>query len=325
MEPLISVIVPIYKVEEYLSRCVDSIINQTYKNLEIILVDDGSPDDCPKICDDYAKKDNRIKVLHLENGGAGYARNKGLSIASGDFISFIDGDDYIALEMYETFLLFIKDDIDIIECNIINTTNDFVEFEKFDPSKSKIINCNSEKALKYHIEDSIFRQTPPNKLYRMEIVGNIFFPEGKLIDDEFWTYKVLGKANRLVHIDCSMYAYRQQNGSVMHKRYSLKRLQAIDAKCQRLEYIENNYSELTSFAKDNLLFSILFQGQMCSKYLEKFEQKESFDYLTKKIKIYISFCDVMKFSSAKRKIWGTVTLISLKFTCKIRNALKIGF
>ena len=102
--PLISVIVPIYNVEKYLDRCVDSIINQTYKNLEIILVDDGSPDNCPQMCDDYAKKDSRIKVVHKENGGLSDARNVGMEVATGEYVSFIDSDDYISLDCYETVL-----------------------------------------------------------------------------------------------------------------------------------------------------------------------------------------------------------------------------
>lgn len=107
-KPLISVIVPIYNVESYLNRCVESIVNQTYQNLEIILVDDGSPDNCPQICDDWARKDSRIKVIHKENGGLSDARNAGMNIATGEYISFIDSDDYVALDFCETMLLVIK-------------------------------------------------------------------------------------------------------------------------------------------------------------------------------------------------------------------------
>ena len=104
MNPLISVIVPIYNVEKYLARCVDSIVNQTYKNLEIILVDDGSPDRCPQMCDDYAEKDSRIKVVHKKNGGLSDARNAGMAVATGEYISFIDSDDWIETSMFELLL-----------------------------------------------------------------------------------------------------------------------------------------------------------------------------------------------------------------------------
>ena len=127
--PLISVIVPIYNVEKYLDRCVDSIINQTYKNLEIILVDDGSPDNCPQMCDDYAKKDSRIKVVHKENGGLSDARNVGMEVATGEYVSFIDSDDYISLDFYETLLETIVDnDSDIVECGVVK----FYEDNSFD-------------------------------------------------------------------------------------------------------------------------------------------------------------------------------------------------
>ena len=117
MSEKISVIVPIYKTEQFLSKCIDSIINQTYKNLEIILVDDGSPDNCPKICDEYAKRDNRIKVIHKENGGLSSARNAGIEIATGDFSAFVDSDDWIDSDMYES-LVKLSDEYnaDIAEC-----------------------------------------------------------------------------------------------------------------------------------------------------------------------------------------------------------------
>ena len=129
MNSLISVIVPIYNVEKYLDRCVESIINQTYKNLEIILVDDGSPDNCTQMCDDYAKKDSRIRVVHKENGGLSDARNAGMEVATGEYVSFIDSDDYISLDFYETlFQTMIDNDSDIVECSVVK----FYENGKFD-------------------------------------------------------------------------------------------------------------------------------------------------------------------------------------------------
>ena len=109
MEDLISVVVPIYNVENYIKKCVDSILSQTYKNLEIILVDDGSPDNCPQICDEYAQKDNRIKVIHKENGGLSDARNAGIDISKGKFITFIDSDDYIEKDYVEVLYNSIKE------------------------------------------------------------------------------------------------------------------------------------------------------------------------------------------------------------------------
>lgn len=125
MNPLISVIVPIYNVEKYLARCVDSIVNQTYKNLEIILVDDGSPDRCPKMCDDYAEKDSRIKVVHKKNGGLSDARNAGMAVATGEYISFIDSDDYVSDDFFECLLdVMNKENSDIAECSVVKLYED---------------------------------------------------------------------------------------------------------------------------------------------------------------------------------------------------------
>lgn len=118
-ENLISIIVPVYKVEKYLKRCVKSIVNQTYKNLEIILIEDGSPDQCPYMCEEWSKRDPRIKVIHKQNGGLSDARNEGLKISTGEFIGFVDSDDWIAPEMYERLLnAIIADQSDIAQCNV---------------------------------------------------------------------------------------------------------------------------------------------------------------------------------------------------------------
>ena len=162
--PLISVIVPIYNVEKYLDRCVDSIINQTYKNLEIILVDDGSPDNCPQMCDDYAKKDSRIKVVHKENGGLSDARNVGMEVATGEYVSFIDSDDYISLDFYETLLETIVDnDSDIVECGVVK----FYEDNSFDKYSDdlKVTNYDTVDGLEGLINENPFKQHVWNKLY----------------------------------------------------------------------------------------------------------------------------------------------------------------
>lgn len=137
MDKLISVIVPIYNVEKYLTKCIESIINQTYENLEIILVDDGSPDNCPIICDEYAKRDSRVKVIHKKNGGLSDARNAGLDIATGEYIMFIDSDDFVEIDMMESMMNnMIDNNVDLVVCNI------------------KYIYDNSEK-VKYNQKDKV--------------------------------------------------------------------------------------------------------------------------------------------------------------------------
>lgn len=322
-QPLISVIVPIYKVEKYLDRCVGSIVNQTYRNLEIILVDDGSLDNCPKICDDWAQKDHRIKVLHLVNGGAGKARNIGISQASGEWTVLVDGDDYLHNGMIEYLYNLIDSGVDLSECCIVNTFSDEADFSKI-TDKDEVITSNAEKALDYLIGDRIFRQTPPNKLYKTAIIQSIPFPEGNLIDDEFWTYKVIGECNQLKHSSLKLYAYRQQEGSVMHKSYSVKRLQALDAKNERLQYLQNHYPSLVTKAKIDYLTTCIYQGQMSIMYLHGNEKKEA------KTKIKQSFDNIELTKEEKKRVigsqrlWFALAHLSLFFTCKIKNTLKIG-
>ena len=318
--PLISVIVPIYNVEEYLNRCVESIVNQTYQNLEIILVDDGSPDNCPKMCDCWAENDNRIKVLHLQNGGAGKARNIGLGKAQGEWVVFVDGDDYIYPNMIQ-YLFELLGDADLSECCIVNTFSDMASFSVEDED---IVICNAEEALGYMIDDIIFRQTPPNKLYKKEIIKNIPFPEGNLIDDEFWTYKVLGECNCLKHSSLKLYAYRQQAGSVMHKKYSILRLQALDAQYERLKYLQERYPSLLQKAKIKFLLACIYHGQMVQKFCPDSEKKIA---MKKVVTYYKSVClnkNETKGIKTTHRIWFGLANLSLSFTCKLKNTLRIG-
>ena len=193
--PLISVIVPVYKVENYLDCCVRSIVNQTYSNLEILLIDDGSPDASGAMCDAWAEKDSRIRVIHQQNAGGGAARNAGLDAARGEIISMIDSDDYICPRMYAYLVSLMAEDVDIAECTIVQTDSDDCVFDE--EGGAQVTYASAVEAMGLHIRDEVFCQTPPNKLYRRETIGDIRFPVGKLIDDEFFTYRVIGRARRL--------------------------------------------------------------------------------------------------------------------------------
>lgn len=271
--PLISVVVPVYKVEKYLDRCVASITEQTYQNLEIILVDDGSPDNSGAICDAWAAKDSRIRVIHKENNGAGAARNSGLDIARGEIVSMIDSDDYLHPNMYAHLYSLMEDGVDIAECAIGMTESDDMPMD--DGSNAQILFADAEEAMRLHIRDELFCQTPPNKLYRRSTIGDIRFPVGNLIDDEFFTYKVIGNAKKLARSSACMYAYRQQPGSAMHKPYSLKRLQGLYAKQQRLEYLQKKMPSLVYEAKFDLFFTCLYAMQGCLKSLSREELPEA--------------------------------------------------
>ncbi len=321
-EKLISVIVPVYKAEKYLNQCVESILNQTYRNLEVILVDDGSPDECPEICDAWAKKDNRVKVIHQLNSGGGKARNVALACAKGDYITFVDSDDYISVDMFQTLSKYFDEEIDIVECNYTNTDNDCAEFDDLN-LPIQIEEYSSFEAMKKNIEDHIFRQLIWNKMYRREVIGQVRFPEGKKIDDEFWTYQVIGNAKKLRRIDKAFYAYRQQPNSVMHLLDTKKRFQAIEAKCNRHEYIKEQMPELIEDSLVNIWFTCMYQGQLILRAEGTRESTEFIEYLRNILRKY----PIDKLStniSMSHKIWLQMAQKSFKITCKIRNCLKIG-
>ncbi len=238
---LISVIVPVYKVEKYLDQCVSSIVNQTYKNLEIILVDDGSPDNCPAMCDAWAEKDSRIRVIHKENGGLSQARNVGLALATGEYIGFVDSDDWIAADMYECLLSTAhKYNCQIAACDVC-----FVA-EGDTPPETKageLRICGSEEALEDLTQGSGFRAVAWNKLYRRDVLDGIRFPVGRLHEDEFVTYKALARAAQLAFVNTPMYFYLQRQGSIM-STFDARHLDALDAYWERLCFLQENYPAL---------------------------------------------------------------------------------
>ena len=319
---LISVIVPVYKTEKYLDRCVQSIVDQTYRNLEIILVDDGSPDNCGAMCDAWAEKDSRIRVIHQVNAGGGAARNAALDIADGEFIGMVDSEDYIDPHMYGHLLSLMTDDVDIAECGILETELDDVRLDDGSSFESKTY--TAEQAMKLHIEDSLFRQTPPNKLYRRSALGQIRFPVGNRIDDEFFTYRVIANARKLVHTSCNMYAYRQQPGSVMHLTFSMPRLQAVDAKCQRLELLNDRFPALVTHARINLWYTCLYMGQMSLLHMNGTDQQAAFDRLAVAHTQYPLTNEDKRMLHLKQKVWAVLSDISFITACRLRNCLKVG-
>lgn len=225
--PLISVIVPIYKVERFLSQCIDSIIKQTYKNLEIILVNDGSPDKCGEICEDYAQKDNRIQVIHKKNGGLSDARNAALDIAKGEYITFIDSDDYITNDYIEYLWHILSNnnaDISAVvhksfidgETPITTTTSRKVEVLSTNEYLSKIF---------YQSDVNTGAQT---KLFKKELFNDIRFPKGFIYEDLLTIYRLITQSTTIVISNYMGYLYRERNESIMGSPFSeLKYISAI--------------------------------------------------------------------------------------------------
>ena len=241
----ISVIIPVYNVEKYLSECLDSVVNQTYKNLQIILVDDGSTDFSGKICDVYAEKDNRITVVHQKNAGAGAAKNTGLELIDGDYFSIIDSDDYIELDMYEKMVNSLeKYNADIVQCLFRNVfVNDsFDRKYKIKGNYPKVL--TSKSFLKEYLYDwkyAIFW----NKLFKKSLLQNIKFPVGRKIDDEFFTYKLVCNAKKVVNIDNILYNYRMRKTSVMNENDTDRLIyDRIDCFIERYNYVSDIYPSL---------------------------------------------------------------------------------
>lgn len=316
----ISVIVPIYGVEKYLQRCIDSLLKQTYTDYELILVDDGSPDSCPIICDEYAKRDKRIKVIHKENGGLSDARNTGMQEATGEYIVFVDSDDWVCDDYLEKLLQAISDtEADICECEVIYAYGD--EQKPMQISKALDI-YSAEQSLKLLMEDRVFHQYVWNKIYRREVIGDILFPKGKTNEDEFWTYQIFGKAKKIIKIQAALYFYFQRPDSIMGSAYSIKRLDALEAKALRMDYLEKMFPQLLNDAKLNLFGSCIYAGQMSLCHLSESELEKAVtkinDILTKS---EVTFWDCI-FANGHNKVWFTMARISFWMTCRIKNYLK---
>ena len=245
--PFVSIIVPVYNVEQYLPRCVDSLINQTYQNIEIILVDDGSPDNCGKICDEYAKQDQRVKVIHKPNGGLSDARNVGIENSQGDYLMFIDSDDWIELNTCE-----------ILYNASINYEADVIVFEMklvFDDGKIMkrhrgIISHTPShlecmQSLIYHIFDGGIFNNACNKMFHKALFNGVSFPIGRCAEDQGTVYKVLHKAKKIYVVDELLYNYYQRSGSISFVDFSPKlACDRFYLGLERIDFFHSNYPSL---------------------------------------------------------------------------------
>ena len=318
--PLISVIVPVYKVEAYMNRCVQSIVDQTYRNLEIILVDDGSPDNCGAICDTWAERDSRIKVIHKANGGLSDARNAGMAVATGEYMGFVDSDDHIAPGMYQLlYERMIADNSDISACGVE------MVFENGSPSRplTKPGTCILDRtaAMEAVIRESWLKQPVWYKLYKAAQIRDIPFPMGRYHEDVFWTWQAVARAKRVSVFDTPCYFYVQRSGSIMAETYSLRRLDAVRAKRQRLEFLEKSYPNLADYARKDLLFTCVYHGQLALRDLQNRERKIAFAELETTIRNEKGNLPDLLFT---HKCWLRLAKNNLRLCCMIRNQLGVG-
>lgn len=235
----VTVVLPIYNVEKYLERCIKSVINQTYKNLEIILVDDGSTDSSSKICDTYKEKDKRIKVVHQKNAGLSAARNSGMRIATSNYICFIDSDDYIENDMIEYLYNGMKKYDSKITCCGFTNVYENGTLEKITKPKSDII-YTKEEALNIHLFTGYIEVVAWNKLYDISLFKEIQYPEGKLYEDMLTTYKLIGIVDKVVLLPECKYFYCKRKSSIGGSKFSEKTLGLIDAVKEVSEYVSKN-------------------------------------------------------------------------------------
>jgi len=318
--PLISVIVPIYNVEEYLNRCVESIVNQTYQNLEIILVDDGSPDNCPQMCDEWAGKDSRIKVIHKENGGLSDARNAGMKIATGDYISFIDSDDWIDRKTFSLVMeKIIAAKAQIGAFNIIS-----VDSNSFTPDLSDEYELlNSEQAIENTIDDTGVKTVAWNKVYHKNVLQGLTFPKGKLHEDEFFTFHALDKAEKIVYLHRQCYYYFQRPTSIMGQ-YNVKHLDMLDGVKNRMEFVRDRYPRLYRKAKLSFSMCCLFQYEALCKHKEV-DSSGEYRHKVKQLRLSVTITkEDVKGLDKKLAIYHRLTNLSngLDIVCGMKGVLK---
>ncbi len=237
MKPIISIIVPIYNVDKYLEKCIESILRQTFRAYELILVDDGATDTSPLICDKYAQQDDRIRVIHKSNGGLSSARNAGLNTMTGEYVAFIDSDDWIALDMLE--LLYeniVKYHADISQCEFVKVKQEKELDCCGNRSELPEVYTNIELLERFHAPDSIKFSVVWNKLYKKTLFQQLRFPEGKIHEDEFINYKLVYRAKRIVCSQNKLYFYRQRATSITGRKFNLSAMHKIEAYQQRKDF-----------------------------------------------------------------------------------------
>lgn len=264
MGKLLSVIIPIYNVEPYLDRCMESIVNQTYKNLEIIMVDDGSPDNCPELCEVWSKKDNRIKVVHKENGGLSDARNVGISVATGEYIAFVDSDDFVDLDMYRYMIDALeKNDADISTCGRYSYRNGEVSQKHI--AANEIV-LTPIQAIDELLRGGLIEEAAWDKIYKKKLFDGIVFPVGEINEDLPIMPLLFEKANKIVCTGKALYYYCDNLGSITHEAYNEKKRVVPKHINEVSDYIGKKYPELKDAVGE-------FQGRYACGFLILFEQQ----------------------------------------------------
>lgn len=305
--PEISIIVPVYNVEKYIHKCIDSILDQTFTNFELILVDDGSTDNSGKICDEYAESDSRVKVIHKKNGGLSDARNTGIDVARGKYLGFVDSDDYIADDMYETlYNNLIKNSADMSVCGIYHR---YVGNQYPECSENNFMVLDTKDALKEVLIGEKFSVPACNKLYKKNLFDNIRYPVGKLSEDAFITPILISKCDKVVVTTEPKYYYIHRRGSITSSYFKMKDFNVLEAYKINLDLVKSKFPDLYEQAMFRYLWAhmyLLDKMVLTPNLKEKDEYNKVVRYIRKNTFTILK----MPYFTIKRKIATLVLLFS---------------
>lgn len=327
----VSVVVPVYNVEDYLKRCIDSILHQTYKNIEIILVDDGATDKSGQICDEYARKDSRIRVVHQKNRGLSGARNTGIDIAAGEYITFIDSDDYVADNYIEELISILEEKgADISICLGLKFDG---KFASIIDNEKKILEFTSEEA----IEDMLYRKIVNSyawgKLFKTSFWADIRFPEGALFEDVKTIYKLYDLADKIVMTNQYLYYYYQRTGSIVNSGFDKRKLDVVKAGIEIKKFVDKKYPKISDAAISKIFISSLDQYRKIpygrryqeeKKYLKSIIQKSRkkvlLDKNNKKI-VRVIACMTCISTEGVRALCKCYTILNERFHIRLNKPL----
>ena len=274
---MISVIIPIYNVFPYLSECIDSVLSQTYQDLEVILVDDGSVDGCSELCDEYVRKDERIKVIHKENGGLSDARNVGIGVAQGEWVYFVDSDDWLdGSAIKKLYDYAVTNHCDAVQGNMYYVYKDYMLYRKASKQERKKNILKRDEAIRELIINDRIKNFAWGKLYKKILIQDLLFPVGKFYEDSFWQHLVIDRVSRYGIIDEPLYYYRQRKDSISGNRPE-RLVDLLEGNKYRLDFIRRNYPLYT-----NLMYKMYRniyeqvnprQGLSIKKVIERIKQR----------------------------------------------------
>lgn len=317
----VSVIVPVYNIERYIERCIHSILNQSYTEFEIIIVDDGSTDDSGAKCDHLSKIDDRIRVIHQENKGLSAARNRGMREARGEYICFVDGDDAVSAAYLDILIRQIEQGhSEIAACARTDVYDDILPYDAAEYDYS-VITFNKDKALEHLIKNDMLHSTVWDKVFKREVIEDIVFREGKLHEDEFFTWKVLQNCHRISVVSAPLYYYAHREGSIM-ETFSKGRLDVLEARYERHAFVVQNYPRLVAQSKRSIELPCILLMQKLLRIGDRALLKECAPVLKEYYKkCHLTAVEKKQFSAQWRVTFG-IADISLLLCALLRNAAR---